>query len=486
MKLLKPFVLLSLFTSAVFSQVIIREKVEIKPKPSAVAVAGQLEVTLSLSGSLNPNRPASVRASNFGCGIDAFGGTSVSAPLQAGLYQIVGRFSTAGVVNYELRVKAGNDELLVEQGVAPANATIILLPQVGFSSGIKFSFGGPIVQGQTAGYGFIGFVSIPCSTPAVHPLLSTTLSITTGQGLGEFVDETGRLLGESVTRKLNELGGIGFIANGRSPVGSQEEVGIQATMGGGVAGTASLVVIKKQTDCSDAPPCDGPMTPPQITLRELKRNEVSPDPCLQPGKNGKFPAGAFRPLAIKENPVSPFDVQACFDRQAERWRFGIPGIEIKVFLDICENNLSQYRIVDDVSALSSNEACNALQDIIGHYDYPIQVTYGYVFRPILVEHEKRHKKDYEEAVKAVLTLLEKDIQKILIKCEEDDDLNDAVEKGRALITATINSFLTSAYDKYLKKTSVPNYEEKTQSSLFEQVKAIRDQLLAKCTAGGTL
>lgn len=68
------------------------------------------------------SQPPTLRASNFGCGIDVIGGTSVSAPLKAGLYEIVGRFSTAGAVSYVLRVKVGSDELLVEQGVAPDNA----------------------------------------------------------------------------------------------------------------------------------------------------------------------------------------------------------------------------------------------------------------------------------------------------------------------------------------------------------------------------
>lgn len=452
MKLLKPFVLLSLFTSAVFSQVIIREKVELVPKPSAVAVAGQLEVTLSLSGSLNPNRPAFVRASNFGCGIDAIGGTSVSAPLQAGLYQIVGRFSTAGVVNYELRVKVGNDELLVEQGVAPANATINLVPQVGFSSGINFSFGGPIVQGETAGYGFIGFVSIPCSTPAVHPLLSTTLSITTGQGLGEFVDETGRLLGESVTRKLNELGGIRFIANGRSPVGSQEEVGIQATMGGGVAGTASLVVIKKQADCSDAPPCSVSDIPPPPSFTVVPRPNGFNNHSLASCQENFNALGGFIPIVENDNiSIQPFNVDICLDKQNGHWRARVTQpIEVNTLLDICYNNIrTGVKLVSGVNEVDQFDKCSvAKRDFNGHYSYPIRYE-KYLLRDVLLMHEDMHRRDFQEKLLDVLPQLITPFSALQsYTCDDLPNLETAKKNAEEKIQKLVKNFLRKAANNY--------------------------------------
>jgi hypothetical protein len=248
--------------------------------------------------------------------------------------------------------------------------------------------------------------------------------------------------------------------------------------------TASVTIEKKS--CEDAPPCEGPITPPQITLKELKGNEVSPDPCLQPDKHGDFPAGLFRPLSIKENPVGPFDVQACFDKQAERWRFSIPSIEIKVYLDICGCNLIGYKIIDDVSMLSNSEACDALIDINGQYYYPLVVPVGgYLFRPILLAHERRHKQDYEDALNKVLPKFEKGLEKILIKCEDAGDLSDAVQKGRSQMMSPINSFLDNIYQEYLNTTSTPSYEQNTQSSIINDIIAIRKQLVIKCASGGT-
>jgi len=247
--------------------------------------------------------------------------------------------------------------------------------------------------------------------------------------------------------------------------------------------TRVIRVVKK---ACDGPPCVGEPTVPTIRLTEVGRDhpKLDNDPCLHSGKTGRLPQGGFRPLAIREGPINPFDIQACLDQERGTWKFKVSQIQINVFLSLCEDNLLGFRIVDDISTLSNSEACNALHDILGHYEYPVQTTLGYVFRRILLKHEQGHKQDYEDALKKVQDQFEEDLRKVSIKCEEVNNLNDAVEKARVAMIRPINSFLTRAYAQYLKITSRPNYEQDTQRSLFNDIIAIRNQLVEKCASGG--
>jgi hypothetical protein len=85
----------------------------------------------------------------------------------------------------------------------------------------------------------------------------------------------------------------------------------------------------------------------------------------------------------------------------------------------------------------------------------------------------------------VLPKFEKGLEEIMIKCEDADNLSDAVQKGRSQMRTPINSFLGNIYQEYLNLKKTPNYEQKTQSSIREDIKAIRNQLDMKCASGGT-
>jgi hypothetical protein len=69
----------------------------------------------------------------------------------------------------------------------------------------------------------------PCATTVWHPQVPVTLTITSGSELGEFVDQDGQSLGQSVTRKGSQIGTIRFAANGEQPQGAQGTVTIDAS-----------------------------------------------------------------------------------------------------------------------------------------------------------------------------------------------------------------------------------------------------------------
>jgi len=67
------------------------------------------------------------------------------------------------------------------------------------------------------------------TTTVWHPEVPVTLTITGGNELGEFVEQDGTSLGQSVTRKGSQIETIGFAANGEQPRGNQGTVTIEAS-----------------------------------------------------------------------------------------------------------------------------------------------------------------------------------------------------------------------------------------------------------------
>jgi hypothetical protein len=82
----------------------------------------------------------------------------------------------------------------------------------------------------------------PCATTVWHPAVPVTLTITSGSELGEFVDQDGQSLGQSVTRKGSQIGTIRFAANGEQPQGAQGTVTIDASSRD-ITKTISIIVL---------------------------------------------------------------------------------------------------------------------------------------------------------------------------------------------------------------------------------------------------
>jgi hypothetical protein len=229
----------------------------------------------------------------------------------------------------------------------------------------------------------------------------------------------------------------------------------------------------------DGPPCEGEINPPSLPLQEVKRSEMPIDPCLTPGKTGVPPAGGFRPLGAPEKPVGPFEVDACYDPQADRWKFKVGQIPIRVFLDLCENNLVDFKLINDVSEIVEADACLALEDIRRHYTYPIVVREkGYILRPILLAHEQVHKSDYQKALDEAKGVFEKKFIETQLACEEAGSLEEAKKKGEGAIRSHVMSLLTAAFDGYRTKTAPPDYEQTIQESLEQLIKQYEDRLKA--------
>jgi hypothetical protein len=69
------------------------------------------------------------------------------------------------------------------------------------------------------------------------------LTITEGNELGEFIEQDGTSLGQSVTRKGSQIGTIRFAANGEQPQSSQGTVGIEASSRD-ITKTISIIVLR--------------------------------------------------------------------------------------------------------------------------------------------------------------------------------------------------------------------------------------------------
>lgn len=233
-------------SSLLFSQVIIREKVEIVPQLSTVAAqgGGEVEVTLFTSGNIDlVNRKPFVSIWNVYCGLyQSSGGPGVKIPAQTGLRYVNAGFSTLGVVTYQLQVNVGSDVILADSGVAPANTTVRLTPQFMLTSGVDLSFGNSIFHGEQSQLIVKNRPFTWCSTPVWHSAMMVTLEITGGKGLGMLTTGTGSGSDSALMVKGSELANVKFIANGRQPSGETEPVVIEAKVGGvGIASPSVLV-----------------------------------------------------------------------------------------------------------------------------------------------------------------------------------------------------------------------------------------------------
>ena len=236
------------------------------------------------------------------------------------------------------------------------------------------------------------------------------------------------------------------------------------------------VGVEEKKSCEDAPQCEANMTA-KIDLKELRSSEVSANPCVHSTR----PGGVFRPLGMSEKPIESFDIKACFDRNTDRWRFNVPSSVIKVVLDICSENLSGYRVVDDISALSNREACFVLISmLLSNYEvYPIYVPFGgYIIRDILLAHEQEHKKDYYNALMASLPEFYKRLEEITLKCEEASNVNDAIEKSKLKVESKIMYLLNITYERFQDEK---RSDEAIQLSLKNFIEEIRWKLIRKCS-----
>ena len=233
------------------SQVIIRERVEIRPqldtprvpitKPLLMTInSSVLRLDLSFSGSLQPDYPSNFYISRNVCQPGGLiflrdPGRSISVPALASAYSYGATiWAFAGASATFMLYLDG--ELLARHDYPnlPAKARYFFPHYQELFESFTFVTGDTLIaEGEQATFNINGVTNAVCAPSVWHPELQMTLTIVSGQELGGFIDENGDTLGTSVIRKGSEMKQIRFYAKPPKPAA-----------GGGTAGTGNLVVIE--------------------------------------------------------------------------------------------------------------------------------------------------------------------------------------------------------------------------------------------------
>jgi len=232
-----------LAASVLHSQVTIRERVKITPKQNPQPLlstqgGGVFQVQCSYSGSIDPDRPNLFYLKNVPCGVNLGGKVSgtLTATAYTGVYTVGYRFSvprTGGGGQFRFAIYLDSD-ILKETSFpvsCPTGCTLMTEEYIPLYVGFAITpTPGQILHEEMANLAVSPVSSpTPYLTTVWHPEVPVTLTITVGSELGEFVDQDGNSLGQSVTRKGSQIGTIRFAANGEQPQGAQGTVTIDAS-----------------------------------------------------------------------------------------------------------------------------------------------------------------------------------------------------------------------------------------------------------------
>jgi hypothetical protein len=232
-------------------------------------------------------------------------------------------------------------------------------------------------------------------------------------------------------------------------------------------------VVVKSRACEEAPPCPSTSTIPLFSVVTKPNGFGGVTICDDPDAYA-----AFKPIGPNESDqfIQPLSVKPCFDPTSEKLKFSIEDglIQVNTVMDYCYDNIlaKHLNLITDMSQISPDDACDAIQDVKDHSSYPVKVTRwgGYLIGDILKWHELKHKFDFERIVldrqldlAAIYPLTE-------ISCNLVADLagaqGEATEKMKNWIKNIIDGVLQEWNSKIGKRGSVDRkkYEQNTHKS----------------------
>jgi len=216
-----------------YSQVIIREKVEIKPHPALrstqAACAAEIRVESSFDGEVDPDLPHLIWLKGP-CGVDAGSGSvsgSLTAPSYEGIYKAGYRFTNpAGGSGGQFRFAVYLGDSLVREFKTsvscPTGCTLFDEWTIQLFAGFTFWPQYAVIgSGGTNTFAAVESTStLTCSPGAWITDWSIELEITKGRDVGSFVDGAKRSY--TVVKKKSQFSTFTFVADGEKGYGDVE------------------------------------------------------------------------------------------------------------------------------------------------------------------------------------------------------------------------------------------------------------------------
>jgi hypothetical protein len=240
----------------------------------------------------------------------------------------------------------------------------------------------------------------------------------------------------------------------------------------------------------EGPPCEGSTASPSISISEVGREypKLEGDPCAT--DEGQRSGGVFRPLRESEEPVSEFSPEVCFDAAANVWKFSVGSLNLRVLVATCREALEarRFKVIESVDQIPDAEACDARLDILGHYNHPPSARpEGYILHPVLLAHERVHRKQFERKLSEARDegTFDKELGELTVPCEETSSLEDARARGKRRIERLLGDLVKLA-SSYMaderRRMGNDQFEQMTQEdeTIKMLIREAYDKLDSRC------
>ncbi|MCZ7609730.1 MAG: hypothetical protein M5U17_06145 [Ignavibacterium sp.] len=197
-----------------------------------------------------------------------------------------------------------------------------------------------------------------------------------------------------------------------------------------------------------SPLCSG--EPPFTNILTTRLYNIYFDPCEDRDKDPTtLELGGFTPVKRKENWRNPSYFHPCFDGVEQVWRFSVNDIQLYVSVDFCQNYLSRYQVISNISGVDSSEVCDAVKDFKNHEFYPLRVRNGgYMIMALLEKHEEIHERVYLEYMTENKEAFDRIFSEFKPPCEEYPNQMLANAGALEKLDPLINSYFSKNYEKW--------------------------------------
>lgn len=165
--------------------------------------------------------------------------------------------------------------------------------------------------------------------------------------------------------------------------------------------------------------------------------------------------------------VDNYNLDVCYNSSTNQWQYSIDDgtIFFNTVLGVCEQNLEGFEVIksfNDLSRISGDDVCKALEDFELHYDYYAlgHESYNYVLYDILDLHESIHKERFINLINETMNSISKNnsfnipmpfkdlFTYIQLQCEDYPNYSTAKNKWMNEFNKILKSFLDALKGKY--------------------------------------
>lgn len=199
---------------------------------------------------------------------------------------------------------------------------------------------------------------------------------------------------------------------------------------------------------------------PEINLVNTGNGFDSIDVC----KDSTAAAG-FNIVAVNALVNYNFELNACFNKQLQRWWFNITGdtLHFRYILDFCPQNIEELggTLIENYQNFPSEYGCeNIMQDMFGHLFYPPRISIGgYFVKSILIRHELEHKWYFQNILDELKNEFQSDMYTDPKNCADIPTTLEAYNYFVSIKTENLLKWWDKAIERRDKETGLKGFDK---------------------------